>query len=223
LLVFKASIAKPFSAFSWSTYGKYGEPIIYLCTEHEGEPKASKEIRHPDFFPMDEFEPEELDLFPPFAESLKFLDNNDEKSFTKGDHCARIRSNNLQKADGGPGSGRYPKGSGEISESEHIGFGDGFTAKSRKAHLFKRQKNGHYKNLTEEQYNDRALSLLSQPLSDTILGGKDKNGNIVRYNTVTGDYAVGVPGKKVLTMYPLRGGVDRYNKLKMREKIEGGS
>jgi 8-oxo-dGTP pyrophosphatase MutT (NUDIX family) len=29
--------------------GKYGEPIIYLCTEREGEPKASKEIRNPDF------------------------------------------------------------------------------------------------------------------------------------------------------------------------------
>jgi phage-related protein (TIGR01555 family) len=53
--------------------GKYGEPYIYLCTEYEGELKASKEIRNPCFFPTDEFEPEEIKLFPPFAESLKLL------------------------------------------------------------------------------------------------------------------------------------------------------
>jgi hypothetical protein len=34
---------------------------------------GSKEIRTPSFFPIDEFEPEEIKLFPPFAESLKFL------------------------------------------------------------------------------------------------------------------------------------------------------
>jgi 8-oxo-dGTP pyrophosphatase MutT (NUDIX family) len=53
--------------------GKYGEPYIYLCTEYEGEPKASKEIRNPEFFPMDEFEPEEIELFPPFDESLNLI------------------------------------------------------------------------------------------------------------------------------------------------------
>lgn len=53
--------------------GKYGEPVIYLCTEYEGEPKGSEEIQFPCFFPVDEFEPEKIALFPPFAESLKLL------------------------------------------------------------------------------------------------------------------------------------------------------
>ncbi|MDR2043581.1 MAG: NUDIX domain-containing protein [Clostridium sp.] len=53
--------------------GRYGKPYIYVCTEYEGEPKVSKEIRNPGFFPIDEFEPEEIKLFPPFEESLKFL------------------------------------------------------------------------------------------------------------------------------------------------------
>jgi phage-related protein (TIGR01555 family) len=64
---------------------KYGEPIIYLCTEYEGEPKSSKEIRKPCFFPIDEFEPEEINLFPPFAESLNFLGNVSKTPLTFSD------------------------------------------------------------------------------------------------------------------------------------------
>jgi phage-related protein (TIGR01555 family) len=92
---------------------KYGEPYIYLCTEYEGELKASREIKTPSFFPFDEFENEGAELFPPFEESLKFLCNTDEKSFTNSDNCARIKVDDILTVDGGPGSGRYPKGSGE--------------------------------------------------------------------------------------------------------------
>jgi hypothetical protein len=64
---------------------------------------------------------EDIELFPPFEESLKLL----EKPLTNDVKRDKINSDDLQTADGGPSSGRYPKGSGEISESEHVGFDDG--------------------------------------------------------------------------------------------------
>jgi phage-related protein (TIGR01555 family) len=88
--------------------GKFGSPYIYLCTEYEGEPSASNEIRTPAFFPVDEFEPEDVQLFPPFAESLKtFYDvakekhlqnqlNND--TISEGYICTRADANKKCKA-----------------------------------------------------------------------------------------------------------------------------
>jgi phage-related protein (TIGR01555 family) len=56
-----------------STLTGYGNPHIFLCTEYEGEPVASDEMKSPVFFPLDEFEPEDVKLFPPFEASLEFL------------------------------------------------------------------------------------------------------------------------------------------------------
>jgi 8-oxo-dGTP pyrophosphatase MutT (NUDIX family) len=124
--------------------GKYGEPIIYLCTEHEGEPRASKEIRHPDFFPMDEFEPEGLTLFPPFAESLKLLEQNTQNPLVNTPEYGIMKH-----GDGGPGSGRYPEGSGDNMPTEQqkktldgvlIGSktSDGVEVKSISEHAYQR-------------------------------------------------------------------------------------
>ncbi|MDR2042851.1 MAG: DUF1073 domain-containing protein [Clostridium sp.] len=97
--------------------GKYGEPIIYLCTEFEGDPKASAEIKSPTFYPLDEMPggmPGTWKLFPPFAESLKFLDKISENLMTNEGESDIINSNKTTpQLDGGDGSGRYPKGSGK--------------------------------------------------------------------------------------------------------------
>ena len=54
---------------------EYGEPYIYLCTEFDGEPKCRSHEISPAFW----IDPEDVvtsgQVFPPFAESLKLLNN----------------------------------------------------------------------------------------------------------------------------------------------------
>ena len=55
----------------------------------------------------------------------------------------------------------------------------GFRGKSGKTHLDKRRREGHYTNLTEEQYQERALDLLRQEVGGDIEGFETKHGKIV--------------------------------------------
>jgi 8-oxo-dGTP pyrophosphatase MutT (NUDIX family) len=196
--------------------GKYGEPIIYLCTEHEGEPKASEEIRHPDFFPMDEFEPEEIDLFPPFAERLKFLEENAQTSFTKNDNHARIKPDNRQKADGWPGIGRYPKGSGDMysatGANPNIPEMSALAQQRHKKHL----ANGKsYSGMSMKEYVEKSAELAHSPVGGDIVGYKGSDGCIVRYNRATNDW-VKAYETGVATMFkPARG--EAYYNEKMIE------
>ena len=95
---------------------EYGEPYIYVCTEYDGVPRCKS---------YEMTEPEWLDtkgrvasrifgaMFPPFRESLKLLQNQDLRDnnrLTSGEKSDRMTVE--KKSDGGPGSGRYPKGSG---------------------------------------------------------------------------------------------------------------
>ena len=78
--------------------------------------------------------------------------------------------------------------------------------------------------MTEKQYEERALALLQSEVGGDIDGFKTEEGKIVRWNKVTNDYAIGVPGERVSSMYPLRGGQRRFNEMRKRdEKKEVGS
>jgi hypothetical protein len=74
--------------------------------------------------------------------------------------------------------------------------------------------------LTEEEYQAKALDLLKREVSGDIEGYETKRGKVVRWNKSTNDYAVGKLGKSVLTMFPLRGGQERFNELWERDKKE---
>ena len=102
------------------------------------------------------------------------------------------------------------------------GFGVGFEAESGRLHLEKRQSNGDYLNLTLEQYNALALELLQKDVGGVIRGYETKSGKVVRWNTVTNDYATGVRGVKVKTLFPLIGGENRFNALRSRDEQKGG-
>ena len=78
--------------------------------------------------------------------------------------------------------------------------------------------------MTVEQYKTKALDLLQSDIGGDIDGFETKNGKTVRYNKATHDYAVGIEGTEITTMFPLRGGTARFNKLRDRdEKKEEGA
>jgi len=103
-------------------------------------------------------EPDSIEgnVFPPFAESLKLLNNrelSDDAALTNGENNDTIIVGNndickdadgectiVEQNDGGPGSGRYPKGSGESDKESGNAtgkntFGSGFEKQSRKEHF----------------------------------------------------------------------------------------
>jgi hypothetical protein len=51
-----------------------------------------------------------------------------------------------------------------------------------------------------------------------IYGFETKYGKVVRWDKNTEDYAVGIPGVKISSLYPLRGGVERFEKLRERDE-----
>jgi len=85
-------------------------------------------------------------------------------------------------------------------------FGTGFEDESLRQHHEKRQREGHYTNLTEEQYEERALSLLQQEVGGDIDGYETNDGKVVKWNKKNQDYATGTSGKNIKTLMPLRGG-----------------
>lgn len=68
------------------------------------------------------------------------------------------------------------------------------TVHSHKAEYEKRGMN-------MKQYGERALELVQMPTSKTILGYKDKDGCVIRYDTVTKDFVKGHPKKGIKTMF----------------------
>lgn len=68
---------------------------------------------------------------------------------------------------------------------------------SENAHSHKAE----YPYFTMEQYADRALTLIQQPTSSTILGYKTTDGYVVRYDKIQKDFVKGKPSKGIITMF----------------------
>ncbi|MCL2223570.1 MAG: hypothetical protein FWB96_01235 [Defluviitaleaceae bacterium] len=92
-----------------------------------------------------------------------------------------------------------------VTVNETDDFGGGFEDNSAEEHLAKRQRNGHYLGLTTAQYESRALEVLQSDLGGNVQGFETKHGKLVRWDSSTNDFAIGVPNKKVSSMFPLDG------------------
>ena len=162
-------------------------------------------------------------MFPPFRASLKLLKNlqiSPNNNLTNDDWETTIESRS--QSDGGPGSGRYPKGSGEnVSNGNRIT--SCYKPGSAMRHLAKRQRDGHYIGMTEKQYEDKTIELLNQKVEGNIVGYETDSGKVVRWDKSTGNYATGMKGGSPVTMFPLRGGNERYERLRQRDLGEDGS
>ncbi|MDR1019496.1 MAG: hypothetical protein LBL73_01960 [Synergistaceae bacterium] len=98
-------------------------------------------------------------------------------------------------SDGVPGSGLYPKGSGGENSPKMISvtgantFQTGFTKPNLDAHFSKHKKD--YAGISKQQYGDEALLLIQSKAEGDIRGYVRENGQIVRYNRITGDLVIG--------------------------------
>ena len=203
----------------------YFDSQLYFTDKFVGIPTINKNefIGQAEWFTLEELQ--EKRLFPPFKDSLNKLKQYLQKFLTPLDY-----KNTINSVDGGPGSGRYPKGSGESNELSVSASGTNeFLVKGFKN---KQALNNHWKNgrahkdeyavdniTTAKQYEQRAVELLESPCSKKIKGYKLKDGTICRYDSEKNDYAKGRPDRGVHTMFKPKNGEDYYYQ---QLKKEGG-
>ena len=69
-----------------------------------------------------------------------------------------------------------------------------------------------------KQYGERALELVQMPTSKTVLGYKDKDGCVIRYDTVSKDFVKGHPKKGIKTMFEAE--LSYYERQKQKDLEE---
>ena len=127
---------------------------------------------------------------------------------TQGDQQVTIKPSATSN-DGGPGSGNHGhKGvPGEIGGSAPSPSARGENPKCKgfaspkleKAHTVKHGR--EYPDLTDEEYIEHAKEFIAQSCSGTVEGYATEKGEVVRFDTTTGEFGKGVPGGRIITCY----------------------
>ena len=205
--------------------GPYLPSKIYFTDQFSGTPEADgSEMLDERWMSMEELQSQQL--YPPFKESLDMLEELLKNYLTTSNSADTLT------LDGGPGSGRYPKGSGKnpkaggeqsVSATGANKFSKGFSKQNLDAHWDGSQKahshKAEYPGMTRQQYAERALDLVQQPVKGNILGYKNKNGQICRYDKTTNDFVKGRPNEGIATMFKPKDGEEYF---KRRLAKEGG-
>ena len=186
---------------------KYGVSQVYLCTEFDGQVVSDNdEIINPRWLPMREAanlaEIASGRLFSPFALSLSALFDELSQEGISFSHLSNAgKTAIIKEKDGGPGSRRYPKGSGQKQPSAN-GANEPCTGFSSKAKL-KDHAERHGKRemgfQSEQEYQQKAIDFLKQPCGGDIVGYATPSGKVVRFNKKTTEYASGIPGGALKT------------------------
>lgn len=185
--------------------------MIYLTNEYTGTPKADGvEMINERWLSIEELDNESL--YPPFEESIKKL----LKLLTKENSSDTLIEHQTTE-DGGPGSGRYPRGNREntikISERGENEPCTGF-AKGKLKHHF--EKHIHEFGVkTKEEYFKKGVNFLKQSCGGDVDGYSTQSGDICRFNRKTGEYAKGKPGGNMKTYF-----VAKYSKKLGKSNIE---
>ena len=134
-----------------------------------------------------------------------------------------------------PSNGRFTSGggltaggeSGTIQSSPKISatgvnhFKQGFSQHNLDEHWSGAHSHAkEYPGYTKEQYAQRALELVQSPADGkNILGYKNADGQVARYDRATNDYVVGNPEIGIATMFKPSAGEKYFNRLKERDGI----
>lgn len=199
---------------------EFGVPEYFLCTQYDGEIDCAdhSEVVAPQMSDLGEVlkavSDERESLFAPFADSIRVLNDilsqeqesiQDSKEDSDTDLPFSEDNTIIESSgDGGPGSGRYPKGSGAEKPSAKVsatGANDpckGFGSKAKlKTHVKKHGAEVGAK--SDAEYEKKAVDFLKQPCGGDIDGYSTADGKVVRFNRKTTEYAAGYPGGSVTT------------------------
>ncbi len=116
-------------------------------------------------------------------------------------------------------SAREPQ-EAKVSATGSNKFKKGFSKNNLDKHFGKGGKSDHsvqYPDMTKAQYAKRALQLVQSATSDTILGYKTPENEVVRYDKITNDFTKGHPEKGIKTMFKPDDGEEYFKRALKRE------
>lgn len=105
---------------------------------------------------------------------------------------------------------------GKVSSQGANKFSKGFSEHNLKVHI---KRHGHqYPNLTDKDYEQRALDLVQRPVGGNIEGYTNSNGQVIRYDIKNNDFVKGKPGLGIATMFKPKNGMKYFVAQKEYDK-----
>lgn len=117
---------------------------------------------------------------------------------------------------------RFPIDEDGISATGPNKFTQGFSQRNLEAHWD--GTHGHsrqYPGMTMQEYAKRALELIQKPVRGNVLGYKNAQGQIVRYDRETNDFVKGHPSLGIATMFKPAAGEAYFLRKKEQEGFDG--
>ncbi|WP_297967568.1 DUF1073 domain-containing protein [uncultured Anaerovibrio sp.] len=121
------------------------------------------------------------------------------------------------------------KDSQSATKNDKITSAQGANIFTKYGFINRNKEKAHEKHLSEfgditmEQYIARGMELVQMPVGGDILGHKDKNEIITRYNVKTNEFVKGRPDRGIYTFYKPRDKKVYYDVMKRKDLENGGS
>lgn len=205
---------------------EFGTPAYFLCTEYDGDVRCDdhSEMVAPQMSDLGavlgEVTRESATLFPPFADSIRVLNDILAQEIALEEENAKVyetalpfckKSVIIKETDGGKGSGNFGHegrpgeigGSGGGGSIEPSAEGTnapctGFASEAKLKSHSRRHGLG-VGTKSDEEYRQKGIDFLKQSCGDDVIGYARPDGSIVRFNTKTCEYAAGKPGGEIYT------------------------
>ncbi|HWQ41309.1 MAG TPA: anti-CBASS Acb1 family protein, partial [Desulfosporosinus sp.] len=116
-------------------------------------------------------------------------------------------------------NGQFGSKAGETEKVSARGantFSKGFSEHNLKVHIKSHGK--EYPDLTDKEYEQRALDLVQRPVGSDIEGYTNSNGQVIRYDKKNNDFVKGKPGLGIATMFKPKSGMKYFISQKERNK-----
>jgi hypothetical protein len=129
-------------------------------------------------------------------------------------------SNHPRDKDGkfGSGEGSCQASSSKVSDAGANKFAKGFSKNNLRTHMTKHGR--EYPGMNDQQYAQRALDLVQQPVGGDIHGHSNSKEQVVRYDARENDFVKGKPDVGIATMFKPASGLNYYIRQKSRDKKE---
>ncbi len=125
-----------------------------------------------------------------------------------------------EKSEEKSGSSKGTEATAQVSATGANTFSRGFSKSNLNRHWTGSSSHkDEYPNMSKQEYAQRALELIQKPVGNNILGYKNSDGQVIRYDKNTNDFVKGNPEIGISTMFKPSAGERYYQRQKKKEGV----